>query len=508
LADVNLGGIPDGNVAGDAPRLVGPIVLNDTWVHIALTVGLTDGGDHKATLYIDGVPQGNPLIATADVAYGPGSIVIGATPLWARNFGVGRAFHGLIDEVDLFNRALSEEEIQRSLAAGKCAVTQNPNTPPVVSVGPYGDVNEGGHFGPTVSIDDEDSESWTATVDYGDGTVENPPVIGTSFDLSHTYAQDGDYRVTVTVTDYAGAEGSVSPTVVVRNVVPTVDAGPDYTILEGGTFESAGSFTDRGADSWTATVDYGDGDGPQALDLLGMTFQLSHTYVGDGSGPFVMTVRVEDGAGATAVAFAVEDADDSGADQAMVTVVYPLTIHQATVKSHRRRWGTRRSRDTYDVDGRLPLSLLKRFDSGDAVTVEFAGLVLEIPAGSLVRRDHRRDHRRDKKWQYTARRQRSGIKRFELRDDGRFKIQATGLDLREVDFSGPVAFSLSLDTDIGEASIKLDGELQYRSRCGGECRGHGHDDDGGGHDSYDNDDDDDNDGLRRGFLKRLLRRGR
>ena len=131
-------------------------------------------------------------------------------------------------------------------------------------------------------------------MDYGDGNVENPAVASTSFGLSHTYAQDGTYTVTVTVTDDAGAEGSSSASVVVSNVTPVVDAGPDATILEGGTFESAGSFTDPGEDSWNVTVDYGDGSGIQPLALSGKDFLLSHTYAGNGSGPFTVRVTVQD----------------------------------------------------------------------------------------------------------------------------------------------------------------------------------------------------------------------
>ncbi len=52
------------------------------------------------------------------------------------------------------------------------------------------------------------------------------------------------------------------------NTAPTVNAGLDTTILEGGTFSSSGSFTDPDSDTWTATVNYGDGSGAQSLTLI------------------------------------------------------------------------------------------------------------------------------------------------------------------------------------------------------------------------------------------------
>ena len=81
------------------------------------------------------------------------------------------------------------------------------------------------------------------------------------------YADDGVYPVTVTVTDDDGGVGTNSLAVTVVNAAPVVNAGPDVTLAEGGTFATTGSFTDAGTDTWTATVDYGDGAGPQPLAL-------------------------------------------------------------------------------------------------------------------------------------------------------------------------------------------------------------------------------------------------
>ena len=58
-----------------------------------------------------------------------------------------------------------------------------------------------------------------------------------------------------------------------------------------------GSFTDPGADEWTATVDYGDGDGPQPLVPSGMSLPLAHTYSQDGL--YTVTVSVDDDDGGT-----------------------------------------------------------------------------------------------------------------------------------------------------------------------------------------------------------------
>jgi PKD repeat protein len=82
-----------------------------------------------------------------------------------------------------------------------------------------------------------------------------------------------------------------------ENVAPTVEAGPDATINETRTFISSGYFVDPDSDTWTATVDYGDGTGLHNLALnVDKTFNLSHTYVNNGV--YTVTVTVIDGEGA------------------------------------------------------------------------------------------------------------------------------------------------------------------------------------------------------------------
>ena len=77
------------------------------------------------------------------------------------------------------------------------------------------------------------------------------------------------------------------------NTTPAVNAGDDATIDEGGTFTQSGSFTDPDANTWSATVDYGDGSGSQSLTLNDKNFSLSHTYADNGV--YTVTVSVNDG---------------------------------------------------------------------------------------------------------------------------------------------------------------------------------------------------------------------
>ncbi|HMP40272.1 MAG TPA: glycosyl hydrolase 53 family protein [Roseiflexaceae bacterium] len=173
------------------------------------------------------------------------------------------------------------------------------NQAPVVSAGPPGAIDEGQTFSSTGSFVDAGINTWTATVDYGDGSGVQPLALNANktFNLVHTYVDDGAYTITVTVTDDEDAAGSATTMVVVGNVAPVVSAGPGGTINEGETFVSSGSFNDPGADNWEGVVDYGDGSGVQPLALnADQSFDLSHTYLDNGEFlQVVVTINDDDG---------------------------------------------------------------------------------------------------------------------------------------------------------------------------------------------------------------------
>lgn len=444
-------------------RLVSEPVGNDEWVHVALTVD--SNGD--AVLYVNGVASSNTINGGGPPVYGNGSVVIGNNWQWARTttqFGgpFKKGFNGCIDEIRIRGRALSATEIAAIYSSGDgstCAPSapEPVNTPPAVDAGEDAAINEGANFASTGSFTDPDADSWTATVDYDDGSGPERLTLlaDKAFSLSHVYADNGTYQVTVTVDDQVADPVWATASVVVNNVAPTINSGPDEaTVFAGNTYLSTVSFTDPGDDSWDVTVDYGDGT-EEEFEVSATSFDLSHVYTSEQCGPFAVTVTVTDDDGA----------GDSSTAQVTVEYEYELSVNKTRVRLDRRR-RHRSNRDRYDVDGRVPSSVLDCFNSEtDELTVSFGGIPQDFPAGSFVRKDD--------KWQYKAPRGARGIRKFDLRDDGRFKIQARYMDLASIHFPGYVSFSLSIGPASGETDIQLDrrGRLHRpRARARGRDR--------------------------------------
>jgi hypothetical protein len=123
---------------------------------------------------------------------------------------------------------------------------------------------------------------------FGDG------VSTTGQNVSHTYAQDGIYTVTLVVTDNDGLTDTITTTATVGNVAPLVAGIVGATdLLPGETYAEAGTFSDPGADAWSGTVNFGDGGGAVPLAIAGQAFALSHTYHAPGA--FTVTLAVSDG---------------------------------------------------------------------------------------------------------------------------------------------------------------------------------------------------------------------
>jgi PKD domain-containing protein/thrombospondin type 3 repeat protein len=170
-------------------------------------------------------------------------------------------------------------------------VTVVSNQPPVAAPGgPYE-----GNEGSPVMVDgsgssDPDGDPLTYQWQFDNGNS------ATGVTAENTWDDDGSYMADLTVTDPSGAYSTQQATVTIHNVAPTVVLGAMSTELTLDASTGSGSFSDPGVDTWTVTVDYGDGS-PAAVTANAPegAIALSHAYAGDGN--YTVTVRVDDGDG-------------------------------------------------------------------------------------------------------------------------------------------------------------------------------------------------------------------
>ncbi len=134
------------------------------------------------------------------------------------------------------------------------------------------------------------SAAWS----FGDGTRAAGVLSAGAITTTHTYADNGIFTVTLTVTSTNGLSSRVAQPVSVANAAPQVSAGQDGTIVAGLPFSFQGSFSDPGsADTHTIAWSFGDGG-------TASTLAPRHTYTRPGDYTAMLTVTDDDGASTSA----------------------------------------------------------------------------------------------------------------------------------------------------------------------------------------------------------------
>jgi hypothetical protein len=125
-----------------------------------------------------------------------------------------------------------------------------------------------------------------------------------SFSLSQSgvksYRDNGEFTVTLYVGDGQGGLRVKTTRATIRNVKPTVTGINKATFSAGNTYSATGTITDPGLDdTFTATVDWGEGSGPASLPVTDNSISLNHVYATPGYYNLVVKVTDDDGATAT-----------------------------------------------------------------------------------------------------------------------------------------------------------------------------------------------------------------
>jgi len=174
----------------------------------------------------------------------------------------------------------------------------------------------------TTSDLNSQASDFTATVNWGDGTSDEGTVQGGggSFTVTddHVYAEQGNYSVSVAISEDNGAAATATTTATVSDAPLTITGGFELgAIVNQSSSLTLAAFTDGNpysqASDFTATIDWGDGTAPTQVSVspaVNGLYQITgqHTYTADGSYTATITLADADGASsATTSTVAVGD---------------------------------------------------------------------------------------------------------------------------------------------------------------------------------------------------------
>jgi Ca2+-binding RTX toxin-like protein len=275
-------------------------------IHLASTAQAPEGTTFSLSGFFTALGQ-NPWTATVNYDDGTGTHPLTLT---GKTFTLSHVY----PEEGPHNVVVTINDGFGGTPSQSVAVTVTDFTP-VVNLGNPVTIQEGGMLTGTASFTDPSADaSWTATIDYGDGSGVHPLTLNTNktFALSHTYLITGQHTVTVKVTDDEHVVGTGTLQVTVQNVAPSnVSAGPDQTVFLGQQVTLSGSFTDPGAGADPATFKWHavNSNGQTIADGTGQTFTFTPTVIATYT--FLFSVTDDNGA--------------SGAATVKVNVLNPAT---------------------------------------------------------------------------------------------------------------------------------------------------------------------------------------
>ena len=242
--------------------------------------------------------DGSAFATTVD--YGDGA---GAEPLVTDGNGGFTLQHTYVT-VGTYAIVVSALDPQGKAGTATVTVTVTSNQGPTIAAGGPATLAEGNTLTRTGTVSDPESDPVTATVDYdgpGGAAPASLAITDGEFSLSHTYADNGTYPVTVTAKDSHDATATPATfDVTVGNVAPVVGTPTGGPVQLGSPVTVTATFTDTGtADTHIATIDWGD---TTAVESGAVTesngagsVAKAHTYTGAGVYTVRVTVTDDDG---------------------------------------------------------------------------------------------------------------------------------------------------------------------------------------------------------------------
>jgi PKD repeat protein len=274
-----------------------------------------DTGSVTVATFTDADPGAAAGNFSAVIAWGDGTTSAGTIAADGHSGFVVSGSHTYAEEGSFpVSVAISDAGGAAATAGGTAAVADAPLAASGLNVG----ATEGASFsGAVASFTDANpgavAGDFSAVIAWGDGTTSSGTVTangsgGFVVSGSHTYAEEGSYPVSVTISDAGGSSATATVSAAVADAALS-GSSRSITGTEGASFSGVvASFTDAdpgaAAGNFSAVIAWGDGTtsaGTVAPDGHGgFTVSGSHAYADDGSYP--VSVAITDAGGATLTA--------------------------------------------------------------------------------------------------------------------------------------------------------------------------------------------------------------
>ncbi|UHD17107.1 PKD domain-containing protein [Thiocapsa bogorovii] len=248
------------------------------WQHVAATYRFLADGSSVLTLYIDGNQVGQTTTAIGPVRANDRPLDLGRYT-WNT---YQRFFNGRLDEVQIFDAALTPTQIQAIIDEAELQAT---NAPPLAAIAA---TPQGGLAPLTVNFDasassDPDGVISSYDWDFGDGATSS------AIAPSHQYLAPGAYLATLTVTDNLGKTGSAEQTIRATDPL-NIEPIARFTALWNGVTVTLDATSSSDADGNIASYRWDLGDGTAKS---GPTIQ--HDYAQPGTYNVSLTVTDDSG---------------------------------------------------------------------------------------------------------------------------------------------------------------------------------------------------------------------
>ncbi|HEU5223299.1 MAG TPA: PKD domain-containing protein [Candidatus Lumbricidophila sp.] len=275
----NNGRVTYGVRVGFPGTITSPTALNNgQWHHI---VAMTSPAGSQ--LYVDGVLVGTRTDMNLPRPY-TGYWRIGGDSLsgWP-NQPSSSTLQGSIDDVATYSIALDAATVQSHNEIGR--------TGKAVNQAPTAAFTATNATALTLSVDGSTSTDPDGTINsyswnFGDGAS------GTGATASHTYTSAGTYAVTLTVTDDAGATGTLTKSVIVQG--PNAEPTASFVATASNLSVSVDGSGSNDPDGSIAAYAWNFGDGSTSTGAI-----TAHTYAAPGTYPITLTVTDNRGGTAT-----------------------------------------------------------------------------------------------------------------------------------------------------------------------------------------------------------------